>query len=622
MNYSKLASKILNEIGGKDNVVSLVHCATRLRFNLRDDTIAHKENLINTQGVLGVVNSGGQYQIIIGNEVKEVYKELLNLGDFNVNISNENELESEQKSIVEKVLNTISGIFVPIVPVLAGAGMLKAVLSILTITNILSTESQSYEILNSMGDAGFYFLPILLAASAAKKFNCNQYLAMVIGGILLHPIVTEMITTAKGSGETISLLGLPVGLATYSSSVIPIILSVWFMSYVEPIIDRIVPKTIRIFMASLSVIFIVGVMTLVVIGPLGNILATALGIAIEFLNRNVSWLVPTLVGAFTPLMVMVGMHYGLIPIGINMLATTGVDTVAGPGMMVSNIAQGGAVLAVAIRAKSVDIKALASSTGISAVLGITEPAMYGVSLRFKKPLISAIVGGGLGGLFLGIMSVGRYAQVSPGIFALPSFIGPEGFSNFKYACIGSVIAFVSAFVLQLFLGIEETATANAGNNQELNETEINNSVIYSPIKGKVIELNAVNDEVFSTGALGKGVAIIPEEGKVYSPVSGTISAFFETGHAIGITSDAGIEILIHVGIDTVEMAGRNFTPKKKQGDRIRKGDLLLEFDKESIIKEGYEIVTPVIITNSNNYNEFKYEEYRDIQIGDRLIVIN
>lgn len=635
MKYADLANQILKGVGGKENIVSVTHCATRLRFNLKNDNVANKDEITSLQGVISVINKGGQFQVIIGNTVKDVYKELIKLVDLESLESSDNSCD-EDKGIITKVLDTISGIFVPIVPALAGAGMLKAVLSLLTAINAITTDSQVYQILNFMGDAAFYFLPVILAASSAKKFKCNQYLAMVVGGILLHPTLTSMISIAKESGTGLHILGLPVGLVNYSSSVIPIILAVWFMSYVESFCDKVVPKSIKLFMTPLCTIFIVGIVTLVAIGPLGDILGVGLGIIIEFLNAHVSWLVPTLVGAFTPLMVMVGMHYGLIPIGINMLASSGIDTVAGPGMMVSNIAQGGAVLAVAIRAKSKEIKSLATSTGITCVCGITEPAMYGVSLRFKKPLIATIIGGGAGGLFLGIMSVGRYAQVSPGLFALPSFIGPDGFSNLIYACTGAGISFVVAFGVSLVFGIdevkEEVSKETINDNKEsddLNKKPENKDdlvkdkgVIYAPIKGKTIPLQKVNDEVFSSEALGKGIAIIPDEGRVYSPVEGIISTFFETRHAIGIVGDNGIEVLIHVGLDTVQMQGRNFVAKKNQGDRVKKGDLLLEFDKEAIRKEGYEITTPVIITNSFNYNDFNCELDKDIEIGEVLMEIN
>lgn len=334
MTEKELASTLLMLVGGKQNIVAVEHCMTRLRFNLKDSSQADTQKILNIQGIISVVDKGGQYQIVIGNTVKDVYKEFIKLGDFQ-----NNEISDEKKGIVNKILDTISGIFIPIVPALAGAGMLKALLALLTMLKVVAPDSQTYQFLNFMGDSVFYFMPIIIAASASKKFHVNQFVAMGIGAILMHPTFMNMIAVAKESQTGLEVFGLPVSLVSYSSSVIPIILAIWFMSYVEPITDRYMPKSIRIFMTPLITMLVVGIATLVAIGPLGNICGQLLGDAIGMLNHYVSWLVPLLVGTFTPLMVMTGMHYGLIPIGINLLATTGFDTVAGPGMMVSNIAQ-------------------------------------------------------------------------------------------------------------------------------------------------------------------------------------------------------------------------------------------------------------------------------------------
>lgn len=488
MNDTKLASDILEKVGGNDNVLNVGHCATRLRFNLHDDAKADTDGIKSLKGVMGVVNKGGQYQVIIGNEVNEVFTALRNAmeqagapgqatGEDGAQPREDGQPgreaqngarpgeghraagqnKQEKKSPVAVVLDTIAGIFFPIVPALTGAGMLKALLSFLMAIHAINPASQTYQILNFMGDAGFYFLPIILAVSAAKKFHCSEYLAAFLGGILLHPSFTAMVGAAKQAGEGISFIGLPVSLVNYSSSVIPIILTVWFLSYVEPLVEKHIPKMVRMVIAPLVILLITAPASLIVIGPLGNIAGLYLGKFIEMVNGFAPWLVPTLVGALTPLMVMTGMHYGLIPIGINMLATTGYDTVAGPGMMVSNIAQGGASLGVAVRAKNPEIKSLAASVGITAVCGVTEPAMYGISMRFKRPLAAAMAGGGVAGLFMGIMGVGRYAQVAPGLFALPSYIGGNSMKIFYYACIACVIAFVVSFLISLILGINEEA---------------------------------------------------------------------------------------------------------------------------------------------------------------------
>ncbi|MGL9814031.1 PTS transporter subunit EIIC [Enterococcus sp. DIV0098] len=405
MKYEKEAQQILHYVGGSENIKTFTHCATRLRFTLKNDDQVDESALRNLTDVIGTVNQGGQFQIIIGNDVKYVYKALQQF----VKVSDEKIPENEEhKSVLNKVLDTVAGIFVPIVPALAGSGMLKAVLAIVALLGWINTDGQTYQILNFISDAIFYFLPMLLAHSASVKFGTNPYLSITIGGILLHPTFTAMIATARETGSAIQLFGLPVTPVNYGSSVIPIILTIWFMSYVEPLVDKIVPKVTRIFSTPLITLFIVAPVALIVIGPLGTFLGDGLAGGIRWLDNYASWLIPMVIGTFTPLLVMTGMHYALISIGINSLAKFGFDTVAGPGMLVSNIAQGGAVLAVALRSKNVKLRSLGISTGISAVLGITEPALYGINLPYRKPLYSAMIGGGLGGLFLGIMGVGRY----------------------------------------------------------------------------------------------------------------------------------------------------------------------------------------------------------------------
>ena len=610
MNYKELVEVIIKNVGGKENVLALTHCATRLRFNLKDDTKANTDVLKNTKGVMGVVNKGGQYQVIIGSDVANVFKAINEIANFDSPA--ESEEEKDDRNAVVKVLDTVAGIFTPIIPAITGAGMLKAVMALLVSFNLIDTTGQTYAILNFMADAAFYFLPFLLANSAAKKFKCNPYMAMTIAGVLMHPTFTTMVSIAKQNGTSISFIGLPVTLATYSSSVIPIILAIWFMSFVEPIADKVSPNAIKFFTKPLLTLIVTGVATLVVIGPLGNICGNGIAAGINVLDEYASWLVPLIVGTFSPLLVMTGMHYGLIPIGINNLATAGFDTVVGPGMLGSNIAQGAAALAVAVKTKNSDLKQLASSSGITAVCGITEPAMYGVNLKLKRPLIGAMIGGGVSGLFLGIFGVGRYTSGSPGLLALPGYIGTEGFRNITLACIGAAIAFVVSFAATYIIGFEDVADDNKVEDNKVEEEakeevaaekELNDAVIYSPLKGKCVSLSEVSDPMFSEGMMGEGVAIIPSEGKVVAPVDGVITALFETKHAIGITSDDGVELLIHVGIDTVNLKGKYFDAKIKAGDKIKKGDLLLEFDIDAIKKAGYEVITPVIVTNTPVYTE-------------------
>ena len=561
---------------------------------------------------MGVVNKGGQYQVIIGSDVANVCKEINDLANLQDNTA---AVEEDNKNAVVKVLDTIAGIFTPIIPAITGAGMLKAVMALLVSFKVISTSSQTYSILNFMADAAFYFLPFLLANSAAKKFKCNTYMAMTLAAVLLHPNFSAMVDVAKTTGEGIKFLGIPVTIATYSSSVIPIILGVWLMSFVEPIADKVSPKAIKFFTKPLITLVVAGLGTLIVLGPIGNVCGNGISAGIEFLNKYANWLVPFIVGTFSPLLVMTGMHYGLIPIGINNLATAGFDTVVGPGMLGSNIAQGAASLAVACKTKNSELKQLATSAGITGVCGITEPAMYGVTLKLKRPLIGVMIGGGVSGLFLGIFGVGRYTSGSPGLLALPGYIGTDGFRNIIFACIGAAIAFVVSFVVTYFVGFEDVVEENS--EEKVVESTTKDTAVHSPLSGRCVQLSEVSDPMFAEGMMGNGIAIIPQEGRVVSPVDGVISAIFDTKHAIGIKSNDGAEILIHVGIDTVNLKGKHFNAKVKAGDSIKKGDLLLEFDINAIKKAGYDVITPVIITNTGDYSDIIGSEKVGLEVKER-----
>lgn len=593
MDYKSLAKSILNDLGGEANIISFTHCATRLRLNLKDMGKVNIKNLENTKGIMGVVNKGGQFQIVIGSDVPNVYRELNMLGSFG---GGAEQSEKDDRSKLSRVLDTIAGIFTPIIPAITGAGILKAFMSLLVVFGWVDKTSQTYEILSIFSDAAFYFLPFLIAYSAAKKFNCNPVMAMSIAGILLHPNFVKLIGAAKETGETLKFIGLPVTPATYSSSVIPIILSVWLMSYVEILADKVSPKAVKFFTKPLITLIITGAISIIVLGPLGTIIGDGIAYVISLLDNYVSWLVPLIIGAVSPLLVISGTHYGLIPIGINNIATAGFDTIVGPGMLGSNIAQGGAAFAVALKSKNKVIKQEAYSSGITAVCGITEPALYGVNLKFKRPLIAVIIGGGVAGLYLGLMGVGRYTTGSPGLLALPGYIGTDGFTNILHAVIGSAIAFVVSFAMTLILGFEDEAEAASKE-----KPEVRDEMLFAPLKGKVIPLDEVNDETFSKKILGDGGAILPDAGLVCAPSDCTVDNVFDTNHAIALKTDGGAEILIHIGIDTVGLRGKHFKPLVKSGDRVKMGEPLIEFDIDAIKKEGYEVVTPVIVTNNSEY---------------------
>lgn len=643
MNYQELAKEILTKVGGAENVSGLNHCATRLRFNLKDDGKAQTDALKKLNGVMGVVNKGGQYQVVIGSDVASVYRPLTEMCDLKEGTKAAAE-EKDDRKLVERLVDTLSGIFTPILPAITAAGMIKAILALLVAFNLADKTGYTYRVLSFMADAAFYFLPILLASSAAKKFKCNPYLAMMLGGILLHPDFVSMVSASKESGEAIRIFLLPITNASYSSSVLPIILIVWFMSYVEPIADRVSPKAVKFFTKPLITALVTGIVGLVVIGPIGTIISNLIASGVHGLNQYCSWLVPALVGGLTPLLVMTGTHYGLIPIGINNRMTIGYDTLIYPGMLGSNVAQGGAALAVALKSKKSEIRQLASSAGITAVCGITEPALYGVNIRFKTPLYSAMVGGGVGGFLMGILNVKNYSGGSPGFLTLPSYLGGDGLTDFYFAALGAVVSVVVAFIVSFVLykdpaddetGDESTApeTAKVPETAKKSETAKESEaakgadpadsaegiMIAAPLSGEVVPLSSVNDPTFAEEILGKGVAIQPAAGVVVSPVNGTIASIFDTGHAVDLVSDDGAEVLIHVGLDTVNLKGKHFTVKKASGDKVRIGDVILEFDKEAIQSEGYEVITPVIISNHFNYSSVESAASGNVTVGDPLL---
>jgi len=626
MDYKPLASTIVKNIGGKENVVGVVHCATRLRFTLRDESKANTEVLKKTKGIMTVVSGGGQYQIVIGPDVPQVYQEVISLGGFEAKgaVSDEAAEKEDNRSTISKILEGIASIFQPIIPAITGAGLIKAFMALFVALGWLSNNTQTYIILNAMADAAFYFMPILLAVSCAKKFKCNQGTAMALAGILIYPSFISLL----GSEEAVKFLGfIPITKATYTSSVIPIILGVWFMSYVEKFMQKISPRPIKFFSVPLVSLLVGGTATIAVLGPLGAWVSNLINVFFTWMNNNVAWLVPTIVGIFNPLLVMTGTHYGLIPIGTNNLATVKWDTVVGPGMLVSNVAQGAAGLAVGIRSKNIDTKQQASSAGLTGLLGITEPVLYGVNLKFTFPLYAAMIGGGVGGLYLGIMRVARFAGGSPGLLVLPAYIPtadvmPLGYtmSNLVNAVIGVVLAIVVAFLASyimfgIWAGKGKLDPAETGTDTDTESTPAEeipsssttvlgeNGKLFAPIVGEIIKLEEVEDEVFSSGAMGPGLAIVPAKGEVYAPCDGTISTFFPTGHAVGISSADGAEVLIHVGMDTVKLNGKGFTPMAKEGDTVKRGQLLLRFDISYIKSQNLPVVTPVILTNADDLEQ-------------------
>lgn len=612
MNYKQLGNDIIQNIGGIDNIKQLTHCATRLRLEFYDMNKVNTKKIESLNGVISVVEKGGQYQIVIGNEVQTVFRAIQSQMKDAPSASHE-EAEEEKGSVVNRIISVISTTFTPVIPALIGGGMIKAVLSILVLFNLVNEASSTYEIINFISDAPFYFMPVLLAYGASQKFKTSPIMAMTMACALLHPTWSSLVSAV----EPLTFFGAPVVLVDYASSVIPIILSVWIMSYVEKFAEKYSPSIIKFFLKPLLVMFISVPIALIIVGPLGNLLNDLVQSGANYLNAHVSWLIPMLMGAFQPFLTLTGTAWAMTPIATSQISTLGYEIVNGPGMLASNIAQGGATLAVALKAKDENLKSLASSSGFTAVMGITEPCLYGVLLKLKRPFVASMIGGAAGGIYAGITGLVRYAFVSPGLTAIPAFIGKNPM-NVVHAIVTIIISFIVGFVASWILGFKEDKP------QEEVEatTAVSKDEVSAPCDGTVKPLSEVNDDVFSQEIMGKGVAIEPSTGNLYAPCDGTITVCFPTGHAIGLKSKNGTEILMHVGIDTVNLQGKYFSPQIKVNDEVKKGQLLLTFDLEKIKEAGYETTTPVIITNSKDFNSIQIENQSTTQHGNKLISLD
>ena len=624
MDYKKLAERILEKLGGKENVESVVHCMTRLRFVLKDESQVDDEQVKKIKGVIGVMKKSSQYQIIIGNEVASVYKEICALGNFKEKTSVK-KIEKKNQNIISEMLDIISSVMSPVIPAIIGAAMIKVLLTVLPMIGILSNTSQTYELLSVIGDGAFFFMPVLIGMSAAKRFNANPYYAVSIALIILHPNFISLLKGANEAGQTVKFFNLiPVTYANYSYSVIPIILSVAVLPYIEQFVDKITPKITKNFLKPMLVMLFIAPIVMVVIGPLGAIFGDMLSTAVYFIQDKLGFIAVGLVAAVFPFVVMTGMHHAFTPIKLGVLATTGFEGFICIAEFCANMAQGAAALAVSIKSKNSDIKQSAGSSAFSAlVAGITEPALYGTNLRFKKPMIGACLGGLMGGLVGGFFQMKCYGVATPAIVTIPQYLEEGNPQSFLYIFITLGVTVVSTFIITYVIGFEDPVEED---DEEMLEEKVTIPLntglnIVSPLEGHMIELSQVNDVTFSSGVMGNGVAIIPTKGQVVAPFDGTIDVFFKTHHAIGLRSETGVELLIHVGLDTVNLEGKYFTPHRKQGDTIKTGDVILEFDIEKIKKAGYELVTPIIITNSQQFMDIIVKKKDVVTANDQVLAI-
>ncbi|KST96971.1 beta-glucoside-specific PTS transporter subunit IIABC [Lactococcus lactis] len=636
-NYDELAQDILGHVGGRDNVNSLVHCITRLRFRLKDESKADDEYLKQREGVVTVVKSGGQYQVVIGNEVTDVFDAVNKVGHLKTNEALDEQDEEAPKGFVAKFIDLMSKIFAPILGPLAAAGMLKGIAAILSVAGM--SHSGTYLLIQAAGDGLFQFLPFFLAYSASKKFKMDKFTAMALAAAMLYPSLVNPVSgsalytifsgTIFATKIYYTFLGIPVIVMSYYSTVVPILFAVWFASKIEKWLRNVVPTTVKLFVVPFGTLLISVPVSILLIGPIFSWAATGVGNLLILIYNFAPWLAAGLIGGLWQILVIFGLHWGLVPIAINNVATKGFDPIIASSFTAS-FAQIGALLAVMIKTKEKKVKELSIPAFISGIFGVTEPSIYGVTLPMKTPFAISCVVAGITAAIGGLLNFKIYVIGGLGIFGYLSNIkAGDGVSNLIVSICTTLLAFVMAFVITMFIKIPklyETTT-------KVEENTINNSnsastsfvskgireIIASPLSGRIIPLSETSDPVFNSGAFGQGIAIEPTDGSIYAPVKSTIQALMPTNHAIGLITENGTEILIHIGMDTVQLEGKGFTVHVKQGDVVEAGQKLIDFDIDYIKSQNLPLITPVVVTNE--FEDVFTTEEKEVQHGDYLMTV-
>lgn len=616
MDYNKIARDIIEGVGGENNIENLTHCFTRLRFVLKDTKKANKDLVGHLEGVISVVESGGQFQVVVGTKVDKVYNEMLTMVSLKENKLDKN----ESGNIWNRILIVVSTMFTPMVPAIAASGLLKGMLTVVKIMaarkGINVVENDTYTIILAATDAIFYFMPIILAYTSAKVFKANEFIAMALGGTMCYPVVASLMT----GKEAVEMFGIEITKASYTSSVIPIIIGVFILSYVQKFLEKYVPEVLKIILVPGLSLMIMVPATFIIFGPVG----IYIGDAINFVYNGMMNLSPILCGAFVGGMwcvfVIFGAHRALLPIGINDVALYGrQNLLAFAGA--ANFSQGGAALGVMLRTKNKGLKAVAASASISAVVcGITEPAIYGCNLRLKKPMIYAVICGAIGGAIMGAGGVYGDAFANNGVLTLATYAA-FGMKKFMFYLIGIGVAFFGAAILSFLFGFDDIMEEEE--KKEIKKENVENAdiTIASPIEGISIPLNQVADQVFSSGALGKGIAIIPEKGEVIAPEDCEITSVYPSLHALGLTLKNDVEMIIHVGIDTVNLQGKYFKKFVEEGQKVKKGTKLIAFDIEKIKEAGYDTVVPIIVSNTDDYRQVIGMAGKKTNINENIIAI-
>ncbi|MBD5466159.1 MAG: PTS transporter subunit EIIC [Lachnospiraceae bacterium] len=596
IDYRITARELVKELGGDSNITNVSHCATRLRFILKNASVVDSAKVAKIPGVITTVQAGGQYQVVIGNHVKDAFQFVMELITVDENAVGGSK---NKVGIFNRIVDVISSIFAPFLYTLAACGILQGILGIFVALNAIDTAGGTYQILNFISWTAFTFLPVLIAITAAKKFGVNTYAAVVIACALVCPDYINMVD----AGADVYFLGIKVQLLSYTSSVIPIILSIWIASYVQKFFDKFLPIVVRNLFSPMFTITIMVPLTLLAFGPIGNTIGGAIGGVYNYLYGLSPIVAGVIVGGLWEVLVIFGVHWGITPVTVGNYATLGYDTFT--GLQASAVfSQAGAALGVFLKTRDKEMKGVSASAAVTGLFGITEPAIYGVNLRLKKPMVCGCIAGAVAGGVAGAFQAVSWSYNMPGIATIPAYFKAGYTSQFIGFLISILISFVLGVVLTYIVGFkEDTVEAQEEDLEKTAEKKVSDHAeileIASPAKGLVIPVSEVKDEAFASKGMGDGIGIVAEEGKVYAPFDGNVEAVFPTGHAVGLSAN-GIEVLIHIGINTVELDGKGFQAHVAQGDTVKKGDLLVTFDKQLIEKEGYDSTVICVVTEMGN----------------------
>ncbi len=634
--YHELAKEIVKNVGGKENISGLVHCITRLRFTLKDEGKAKDDVLKAMEGVVTVMKSGGQYQMVIGNHVPEVFEDVMELIDLK---EDGGQGEKEKKGrLLDRAIDVVSGIFQPILGIMAACGMLKGLNTLLVALGLYSAECGGYLIINAAGDALFTFLPLFLGYTAAKKFGLKPMLGLAIGAAMCYPGIQSgtlsagmepMYSLLEGtmfaSPVYINFFGIPVISVDYTGTVIPVILAVWFASKCEKFFNKLIPDLVKFFFVPMLTLLVTLPVSVIFLGPVATFGSTLISEFTLAIRGFSPLLAGAVVGLTWQILVIFGMHWGFIPVYINNVMTLGYDNVMMP-FFACTFATSAVVLAVFFKTKDKKLREMAIPNFISGIFGVTEPAIYGILLPLKKPFIISCIAGGIGGAFYGHFNFRKFILGGMGIFELPNMMNPDGtMGNIIVAFAGIGISMAAGFLLTMLFYKERKETAETAKVSATGVAAVKGKdgkiALASPLKGKVLKLSEVKDEAFASGVLGQGAAVEPEEGVLYAPADGTVSALFPTGHAIGLTTQTGLELLMHVGMDTVQLDGKGFKAFVETGETVKQGQKLLEFDRKLISEAGYSLVTPVLVTNSDDFEQVEITGDEKVKAGDLLLSI-